>query len=68
MGMGKKHKISYLRDKIMIDIEKVNLLLNILASDRVENLNEASILASIALGKGKQISKNNEKLANLLNK
>ena len=57
MGMGKKHKISYLRDKIMIDIEKVNLLLNILASDRVENLNEASILASIALGKGKQSAK-----------
>ena len=64
--MGKRRKIFYLRNRIMIDVEQINLLLDIIASDRVENLNESSILASIALGKGKQISKNNEKMGKLL--
>lgn len=64
--MSKKHKIIYLRNKIMIDIEKVTLLLDIIASDRVENLKETSILANIALFKSKQISKNNEKIGKIL--
>lgn len=64
--MNKKHKISYLRERIMCDIEKVNLLLEIIASDRIEDLREAYILASIALFKGKQISKNNEKIGKIL--
>jgi hypothetical protein len=65
--MGKKRKIIYLRDRIMIDIEKINLLLDFIASNRIETINEASILASIALDKGKQISKNNEKIGKFLN-
>ncbi len=64
--MGKRRKIFYLRNRIMIDVEQINLLLYIIASDRVENLNESSILANIALKKGKQISKNNEKMGKLL--
>ena len=67
MKMSKKRKIRYLRDRIMVDIEQINLLLDIIASDKVENLKESSILASIALGKGEQIVKNNEKIGKLLN-
>lgn len=64
--MKKKRKIYYLKGRIMQDIEKVNLILDIIASDRVENLKETSILASIALFKGRQISKNNEKIGKIL--
>ena len=38
-----------------------------MATDKVESLSESSVLASIALGKCKQISKNNGKIGKLLN-
>lgn len=64
--MSKKRKISYLRDRIMVDIEKISLLLDIIASNRTENLKESSILANIALSKSKQISRNNEKIGKIM--
>jgi hypothetical protein len=64
--MSKKHKISYLRSKIMTDIEQVNLLLNFITSYKTETLAEAAILANIALVKGKNISRNNEKIGKIL--
>lgn len=42
--MSKKRKISYLREKIMCDIEKVNVLLEIITSYRTETHTEAVIL------------------------
>ena len=50
----------------MIDIEKLTLLLNIIASDKTETLNDASILASTAIEKCKQIAKNNQKIGIIL--
>jgi hypothetical protein len=50
----------------MTDIEQVNLLLNFITSYKTETLTEAVILANIALGKGRNISKNNEKLGKIL--
>ena len=64
--MSKKRKISYLREMIMCDIEKVNLLLEIIASDKVDSTLETYILASIALEKGKRIDKNTEKIGKIL--
>jgi len=64
--MSKKHKISYLRSRIMVDNESIELLLDIIASDKLENLNEASVLAGLALNISKQIRKNNEKIGIML--
>ncbi|MFA6990028.1 MAG: hypothetical protein WC197_08170 [Candidatus Gastranaerophilaceae bacterium] len=64
--MNKRHELYYLRSKIMTDIEQVNLLLNFITSYKTETLTEAVILANIALGKGRNISKNNEKLGKIL--
>jgi hypothetical protein len=50
----------------MTDIEQVNLLLNFITSYKIETLSEAAILASIALAKGKNINKNNEKIGKIL--
>lgn len=64
--MSKKHKISYLREKIMVDIQDINLLLDLITSYRVETFAEVLTLANIALSKGKQINKNNEKIGKIL--
>lgn len=64
--MNKKHKISYLREKIMIDIQDINLLLDLITSYRVETFAEVMILANIAQAKGKRINKNNEKIGKIL--
>lgn len=64
--MGKKSKIKYLRDRIMINAEKVNVLLDIISSNRIDTVNEASVLASIAQNNINEISKNNEKIGILL--
>ncbi|MFA6989259.1 MAG: hypothetical protein WC197_04235 [Candidatus Gastranaerophilaceae bacterium] len=64
--MNKKRELYYLRSKIMTDIEQVNLLLNFITSYKIETLSEAAILASIALAKGKNINKNNEKIGKIL--
>lgn len=64
--MGKKRKIRYLRERIMIDIDKINLLLELIVSRKIENLKDACVLASIALAKSKRIDKNNEKIGTLL--
>jgi len=64
--MGQKRELCYLRTKIMIDMEQINLLLDFISSFRVETLAEASILASLALTKGKNISRNNEKIGKIL--
>ena len=64
--MSRKKQLCYLRSKIMADIEQVNLLLDFITSYKTETLSEAAILASIALAKGKKISKNNEKIGKIL--
>lgn len=64
--MSKKHKISYLRSRIMIDNESIELLLDIIASNKLETHNEASVLAALALNISKQIGKNNKKIGILL--
>ena len=64
--MSKKREISYLNERISWDIETVNVLLEIIADDRVENLMEAQVLASLALFKGRQIDKKNEKIDRIL--
>lgn len=64
--MSKKKKISYLTERISYDIEVVNVLLEIISSDRTENILEIQILAGLALCKGKQIDKKNEKIAKIL--
>lgn len=64
--MSKKYKISYLRERIMCDVEKVNLLLEIITSYRTETPTEAVILANLALAKSKNIRKNNEKIGKIL--
>lgn len=64
--MSKKYKISYLREKIMVDIQDINLLLDLITSYRVETFAEVLTLANIALSKGKQINKNNEKIGKIL--
>jgi hypothetical protein len=64
--MSKKRQISYLREKIMCDIEKVNVLLEIITSYRTETYKEAVILARLALAKSRNISKNNEKIGKIL--
>lgn len=63
--MGKKKKLYHLHSKIGTDIEQVNLLLDFIASDKVDTLIEASILADIALNKTKNIDKNNEKIGKI---
>jgi len=65
--MSKKRELYYLRSRIMIDIEQINLLLDYISTFKTETLAEASILASIALAKGKSIGKNNEKISKILN-
>jgi hypothetical protein len=65
--MSKKQKISYLRDRIMCDIQDINVLLDLITSYRVETFSEVMTLANIALTKGKHVSKNNEKIGKLLN-
>lgn len=64
--MSKKSKLYYLKSKIMTEIEQVNLLLDFISSYRTTTLTEAAILANIALLKGKNISKNNEKIGLIL--
>ena len=64
--MGKKRKISYLIERISWDIETVNVLLEIITTDRVENLMEAQVLANLALFKGRQIDIKNEKIGKIL--
>ena len=64
--MNKKRKISYLRERIMCDIEKINVLLELITSYRAETHKEAVILARLALSKSKQIDKNNEKIGKIL--
>lgn len=46
-------------------LEEVNLLLDFIASDRVDTLLEATVLAEIALEKTKNIDKNNGKIAKI---
>lgn len=64
--MGKKREISYLRDRIMIDIDYVNTFLEFIASDRLETMKEIMLFANIALAKGKNIDKNNRKIGKIL--
>ncbi len=64
--MSKKGRISYLRKRIMYDIEKVNILLGIIASHRTETHQESIILAHLILTKTKRIDKNNEKIGRIL--
>ena len=64
--MSKRQKIYYLKSQIMIDAEKINLLLQILHSEKIDSLKESYILAGIALDKCIQISKNNEKIGKIL--
>lgn len=64
--MNKKHKISYLRERIMCDIEKINVLLELITSYRAETHKEAVILARLALAKSRNINKNNEKIGKIL--
>lgn len=64
--MSKKKKIAYLTERISYDIEAVNVLLEMIASDRTENLIEVQILAGLALLKSKEIDKNNDKIDTIL--
>lgn len=64
--MSRKRKISYLREKIMIDIQDINLLLDLIVSYRVETFAEAMTLANMALAKGKRIDQNNRKIGKIL--
>lgn len=64
--MNKKRKIYYLRNRIMIDIEYVNTIFDVIVSDRLENKKEIMLLAEIALGKGKNIDRNNQKMGKIL--
>jgi hypothetical protein len=66
MKLNKKHKLCYLRSRIMTDISQINLLLDFITSYKIETLAEAAILADIALAKGKNISRNNEKIGKIL--
>lgn len=64
--MSKKRKISYLREKIMVDIHDINLLLDLITSYRVETFAEVVTLANIAQAKGKRIDKNNKQIGKIL--
>lgn len=64
--MGKKSKVLFLREKIMIDIERVNFLLELLADYKIDTMVGAYIIAKIALPNCKRIMKNNEKIGMIL--
>jgi hypothetical protein len=64
--MGKRSKILRLKEKIMLDIYDINLLLNLIASDKLEKFAEIMTLADIALEKRKRICINNEKIGKIL--
>ncbi len=64
--MSKKRQLEYFREKIMCDVQEVNLLLSIIASYRVETLDEAVVLADVALSRTKSIGKNNERIGEIL--
>ena len=66
--MSKKKKISKLRERIMVDIQDINLLLELITSYRAETHLEAVILARVALEKSKLIDKNNEKIGSILDR
>ena len=66
--MSKKRKVSYLSERISWDIETINILLEIITTDRVENLIEAQVLADLALFKSKQIDRKNEKIGKILDR
>lgn len=66
--MGKRSKVLYLRGKIMQDIYDVNLLLDLITSDKIEKFSDVMVLCSMALKKGKRIDKNNEKIGKILSK
>lgn len=65
--MSKEKKLYNLRERIMCDIEKINVLLEIITSYRTETHKEAIILARLALAKSRNIGKNNEKIGKILN-
>lgn len=64
--MNKKHQISYLRKKIMYDINDINILLDLITSYKVETFTEIMVIINIALEKGKRINKNNQKIGRIL--
>lgn len=66
--MGKRGKILRLKEKIMLDIYDVNLLLRLIASDKIEKFSEIMTLADIALERGKRININGEKIGKILSK
>lgn len=65
--MSKRKNLSYLREKIMCDIQDLNTLLEIIVSYRFETQTEAVILTRLALEKGKKIDNYNEKIGKILN-
>lgn len=64
--MSKRQKVLYLREKIMNDIQDVNVLLDLITSYRVDTFAEAMTLAHVALEKSKRIDKYNEKIGRIL--
>lgn len=64
--MGKKRKISYLNEKIGVDIYYINMLLNLITSCKIETMAEAMTLAELALEKVEKIDQNNEKIFKIL--
>lgn len=64
--MGKKGKVLRLREKIMADIGDINILLDLITSDKVETLADIMALSNIALERGKRIDINNEKIGKIL--
>lgn len=64
--MGKRGKILRLREKIMSDIQGVNILLDLIDADKIETLAGIRVLVNIALERGKRIDKNNKKIGRIL--
>jgi len=64
--MGKKGKVIYLSERITEDISDINLLLDLIASDKIETIAEMMTLADIALERGKRLDRNNEKIGKIL--
>lgn len=64
--MGKRSKILRLREGIMIDIYDINLVLDLITSDKVEKSADVMALCGIALKKGKRIDRNNQKIGKIL--
>lgn len=64
--MNNLEEISTLNEKIMVEIAKVNLLLEQIAYFKLENMSDAEIIAEIALKKGRNTALYGEEIERVL--